>query len=178
MLAATAGSHEPLVWASDAWHLVTRHPDLEWESLLDCATRNRLALPLWLILGYLAEALDAPIPPAIVDRLRTAACRADPLQAEALLSSALLGTPELLTRLVRMSGGWRPRALCVKWIFFPSPGYVRATFEVAHSWLLPLYYVYRPLRYVFRRVRRRLARPGEGDASRVDATHTRAGLHR
>jgi hypothetical protein len=155
LLASTSGSREPLVWVADAWHLITRYPDLEWDVLLDCATRNRLALPVSITLGYLAEALDAPIPATVVDHLRAAAAQTDRLQAEAAIAAAFAGTRGTLRGLARMSGGWRPRALCVKWMLFPSPGYVRATFRVSHPWLLPLYYVYRPLRYVGRRLLRR-----------------------
>ncbi len=173
ILASTSSSREPLVWVSDAWHVIARHPDLDWEGLLDCVTRNRLALPLSVTLGYLAEALDAPIPPPVVDHLRAAAAQTDKLEAEAVLSAALLATPEILTRLARMKGGWRPRALCVKWMLFPSPGYVRATFRVGRPWLLPFYYIYRPLRYVARRIQRRSAHP-TGEASRVQAIPTRA----
>jgi hypothetical protein len=156
-LAPMSSGRESLVWVSDAWHLITRCPDLDWEVLLECTTRSRLALPLSVTIAYLAGALDAPVPPAVVDRARAAGAQADTPLAEALLSAAVLSTPALLTRLARLGGGWRPRVAVVKWILFPSPGYVRSIFRVTHPWLLPAYYVYRPLRYVARRVRRRWA---------------------
>jgi hypothetical protein len=140
-------------WVSDAWHIVARYPNLDWSVLLDCALRNHLALPLSVSLSYLTKDLNAPIPKIILDRLCDTASQTDPMRGEATLATALAGMRLSLRSLVRMAGGWRPRALVLKWILFPSPGYLRSAYHVTHSWLLPLYYVYRPLRYVARRIR-------------------------
>jgi len=111
-----------------------------------------LALPLSVTLSYLTKDLDAPIPEIILDRLHDAASQADAMRGETTLATALAGGGLSLKSLARVTGGWRPRALVLKWVLFPSPGYLRSAYHVSHSWLLPFYYVYRPLRYVARRI--------------------------
>lgn len=139
-------------WVSDAWQIVARYPNLDWSVLSDCALRNHLALPLSVTLHYLAEELHAPVPAMMLDRLWDAASRTDAMRGEATLATALAGTRLSLKSLVRMAGGWHPRLIVMKWILFPSRDYLRSAYHVGHSWLLPFYYVYRPLRYVARRI--------------------------
>lgn len=151
--ASCSGSRESLRWIPDAWNIMARYPNLDWEVVLGCATQSHLALPLSVTLGYLAEELNAPIPPAVMDRLYAVASQTDATMGETALAAALAGTRPDLKRLIRVVGGWRPWALILKWIVFPSPSYLRSAYHVNRSWLLPFYYVYRPLRYLARRLR-------------------------
>jgi hypothetical protein len=139
-------------WVSDAWHVMVGYPDPNWDGMVDRAMTNHLALPLYVTLRYLAEDLHAPIPEIMLDRLCAAASQTDAMRGEATLATALAGGGLSLKSLARVTGGWRPRALVLKWVLFPSPGYLRSAYHVGHSWLLPFYYVYRPLRYVARRI--------------------------
>jgi hypothetical protein len=142
-------------WVADAWHVIVGHHDLDWDVMVDRAMTNHLALPLFVTLRYLAEDLHAPILSTVLHRLGLAASQTDPMRGEATLATALAGGGLSLKSLARVTGGWRPRALVLKWVLFPSPGYLRSAYHVSHSWLLPFYYVYRPLRYVARRIWRR-----------------------
>ncbi len=148
-------SPESLRWVPDAWYILRGYPNLDWNIASECAVANHLSLPLSVTLGYLSEQLHAPIPPTILDRLRTAASQTDALRGETALAAAVTGAGVSFKRLVRMRGGWPARALVVKWMLFPSASYVRAAYHVRHSWLLSLYYVYRPMRYAARRIRLR-----------------------
>ena len=139
-------------WVADAWHVIVGHHDLDWDVMVDCAITNHLALPLYVTLRYLAEDLHAPILSTVLDRLGLAASQTDPMRGEGALATALTGERVALNRLARMRGGWRARALVAKWILFPSRDYLRSAYHVSHSWLLPFYYLYRPLRYVARRI--------------------------
>ena len=139
-------------WVADAWHVIVGHHDLDWDVMVDCAITNHLALPLYVTLCYLAEDLHAPILSTVLDGLGLAASQTDSMRGEATLATALAGGGLSLKSLARVTGGWPPRALVLKWVLFPSPGYLRSAYHVTHSWLLPLYYVYRPLRYVARRI--------------------------
>lgn len=151
--ASCSGSRESLRWVPDAWNIMARYPDLEWEVLLECATQNHLALPLSVTLGYLAKELNAPIPPAVLNHLHAAASETDAAISETALSAALAGMRPDLKRLIRIGGGWYAKALLIKWIVFPSPDYLRSAFHINRSWAIPFYYVYRPLRYLARRLR-------------------------
>jgi hypothetical protein len=151
--ASCPGSRQSLRWVPDAWNLMARHPNLDWQVVEESAVQSHLAPPLSVTLGYLAEELNAPVPPAILDRLRNAASQTDAIMGETALSAALAGARLDLKRLIRIGGGWRSRALIIKWIVYPSPNYVRSVFRIDHSWLLPFYYVYRPLRFLARLLR-------------------------
>ena len=39
-------SRESFRWIADAWFIIHKHPDLDWDLLVDCARRSHLALPL------------------------------------------------------------------------------------------------------------------------------------
>jgi hypothetical protein len=128
--AAESGSRENLCWAADAWFLITRSADLDWGLVADCALRGRLALPVSLMLGYLAGELGAPVPPAVLERLNVAAAQADGMAREAALLGAHRGTRGTLWNLVRAARGWREKAFVLRWALFPSPGYVRSVHGV------------------------------------------------
>lgn len=151
-LASCSGSNESLRWVCDAWHIISRHPNLDWDVFLDCALRSNLALPLSVTLGYLAKGLNAPIPATLLDRLSVAASRTDAIGREAALFAALAATRGELKGLIRMTDGWGSRARVIAWMFFPSASHLRWTYHVRHAWLLPFYYVYRPLKYIANRI--------------------------
>jgi len=147
--------------------VLLRSADLDWDLLLKRVHEGHLAFPLLTTLGYLAEELHAPIPEPVLTDLRNAAARADPLRGERALGAAVAGTSGSVGRLLRIGGGWGPRLTVAKWMAFPSRRYVRSIYELTHPWQVPLYYLYRPLRYVTRRL---LALAGtHGQAHPVDA---------
>lgn len=150
--ASYSKSRQSLRWVADAWFIIDRHRDLDWDRLLDCADQSHVALPLSVTLGYLAEHLDAPIPATFLERLHVAALRTDTIGREAALWGTLASARGNLTRLVWAADNWRARAFVMKWLLIPSPHYLRWAEQFCHSWLLPLYYVYRPLRYIARRI--------------------------
>ena len=143
-------SHESLRWVCDAWFVIHRYPDLDWEVLLDYSRRSRMALALYLTLDYVAEALDAPIPVDVLNRLCAAASKADSIEREAVLFGVQTNARGGLKRILQKCGDWPTRVSVLKWALFPSPSYLRWIHEIGWSWLLPLYYFYRPLRYLVR----------------------------
>jgi hypothetical protein len=137
---------ESLHWVSDAWFIIARCRDLDWDLLLDCAQRSHLALGLWLTLGYLAEDLSAPIPSRFLDRLFAAALKSNVTERELALFGARSAQQGRVMNLFRKAGDWRERAFLIQWLFLPSPTYLLLIEKVRPSWLLPFYYVYRLLR--------------------------------
>ncbi|MGH8545840.1 MAG: nucleotidyltransferase domain-containing protein [Gammaproteobacteria bacterium] len=149
--ASYSSSRHSLRWVSDAWFILDRHRELDWDLLLDCASRSHLALPLSVMLGYLAEHLDAPIPATFLKRLDAVASQTDAAGWEAALWGTLPSTRGDLKRLIWATPNWRARVHVIKWLLIPSPHYLRWAEQMRHAWLLPLYYLYRPLRYIGRR---------------------------
>jgi hypothetical protein len=56
--------------AIDATIIIRATPDLDWNRLLVQAKKQRLAVPLSAVLGYLQAALNQPLPPAFWNRLQ------------------------------------------------------------------------------------------------------------
>jgi Uncharacterised nucleotidyltransferase len=152
--AASCASRESLRWVCDAWFLIERHPRLDWDVLFACAVRSHLALPLSVMLCYLAEGLQAPIPVAFLERLCREASQADTIERQLALRGARVGSRGRFKNLLRMTGDQRTRFFVLRWILFPSPSYLCQLQQTYSPCRLPFYYVSRPLRYVVRCVRR------------------------
>ncbi|HKA56745.1 MAG TPA: nucleotidyltransferase family protein [Candidatus Binatia bacterium] len=141
--AASCASRESLRWVCDAWLLITRYPDLDWETVLDCSSRSHLTLPLAVTLGYLAEELQAPIPATFLRRLYAAASRATTAEREAALWGARAGARGRYRDLLRLTGDWRTRVFVLRWMLFPSPASLCPTQRVRRSWRSPFSYLSR-----------------------------------
>ncbi|MBC8103764.1 MAG: nucleotidyltransferase family protein [Cytophagales bacterium] len=62
----------PLRWAADGFHLLkTPGLEMDWDRLLRQAREHHLGLPLYDTLSYLSGALDAPVPPVVLQGLRS-----------------------------------------------------------------------------------------------------------
>jgi hypothetical protein len=155
--ASYSRSRESLRWVCDSWFIIQRHPDLDWDALVDCAVRSQLALPLSVMLTYLAREMALAIPRTVLDRIYSAAARTDRIRREVALHCARASARGGLRTLVRTSHGWRARGAVIQWMLFPSPAYLRWVAPVRTRWELPARYVQRPLRYLLRRLRRHLS---------------------
>jgi hypothetical protein len=64
-----------LRWLCDAWLLMEKRPNLDWERFLAKAKQHRLVLPMAVTLGYLAEELGALVPETVLQHLRSRVSR-------------------------------------------------------------------------------------------------------
>ncbi|AFY61433.1 nucleotidyltransferase family protein [Synechococcus sp. PCC 6312] len=64
--AATSSSCQALTWVYDAYFLLQQFPQIDWQNLLDNARSARFSLPLWVMLQYLQQSFQAPIPEAFL----------------------------------------------------------------------------------------------------------------
>jgi len=64
-----SNSRQSLRWVCDAWRIIERHRDLDWELLLHTAQRSHLTLSLVVMFTYLAETLGSTLPGNVLDRL-------------------------------------------------------------------------------------------------------------
>ena len=156
--ASCCRGRESLQWACDAWYLLLRHPNLDWDVLLDASSRSRFALPLSVLLAYLARELQAPIPAFVIERLDACASRADAIERQVALLGARSAPRGTFRSLLRHSADWLTRAEIVKWMLLPSPQYLRSTGQLLTWWSLPGSYLMRPLRYLARRSKHRVRR--------------------
>ena len=103
------------------------------------------------MLGYLAKELKAPIPDSLLDRLFTAASGSQLIEREVALHGARGSAQGGYLALMQRARNWSAKWSILKWMCFPTVQYVRWVASPPHNWLLPLYYVYRPLCYLSRR---------------------------
>jgi hypothetical protein len=118
--------------------------------LLDSAQQGRMALPLFVTISYLKESLDAPIPTWFLRGLYQASAKADLCEQEVALYGIQTNARGGLTKIIQNCDDWQTRAFVLKWAFLPSRDFMRSIYEVRSSFLLPIYYLYRPLRFLVR----------------------------
>lgn len=152
--AATSADRSTLRWACDAWLLLRRSDGFDWPVFLDAVDAAQLALPLSMILRFVAEELAAPVPPEALATLDAQAARIDDLGHEVALLCALVGAHARMRRTLLATRSWSSRLAVLRPLLAPSPAVVRAIAGEVAAWSLPLYYATRPTRYVARRLRR------------------------
>lgn len=149
--ASCAASRDGLKWVADAWYVIERNPHLDWEILLHTVRASRLALPLAMLLHYLAVDLEAPIPVWVLDRLSSAASAADRVAREVALSGLRAGKRGMFRNVIAATHSWHGRVDLLRWMLLPSPTSLRLGEPLRYPKAWPVYYVARPLAYIARR---------------------------
>ena len=136
-----------LLWEHDITELVTvSGPQIDWPALIERAVTSQLVMAVTSILLRVAAKDAAPVPAAVVERLR----RLQPSRDEQRITAYLTATDRragrrFWTDLASMNHA--AARLGYAWMhLFPSAAYMRARYHVRHPVLLPLYYPYRWLR--------------------------------
>ena len=151
--AAMSASRSTLRWACDGWLLLRSRPEaFDWPLLVDAVAAARLALPLAIMLRFLAEALAAPVPDSVLRQLEAKGGQSDDFEYELALLCALPGVHDGLRRTLLAASGWSNRAAVLRALVAPSPAALRALDGDLPAAFLPLYYAGRPARYLARRL--------------------------
>jgi hypothetical protein len=108
--ASYSPSRASLQWACDAWGIIERAARIDWNLVLDVAVAARLAVPLFAMLDYLEDALDAPIPTTALRTLAKVASDTDAEGIDAALLGVVLGPRHHLRRAFQLAPDWRTRA--------------------------------------------------------------------
>ncbi len=111
-------------WVVDAWFMLQRAPDPDWDRFLATTIKARLCLPVSHGLRYLADSIGAPVPVGVLEELAVRASRVGYAGRSA-------------------ARPWRPQRL------FPPPVQFALHYDVP-VWSVPFYYAYRLARYVLR----------------------------
>jgi hypothetical protein len=118
-----------LQWVADAWTLLAANgrgaaDRLDWDAFFETVDHCRSAIPALVALDYLANELDAPVPPEVLGRLDPRTERASATQRDVALRCAWGGLRRCLT--APMGGlAWRERAVLLGWLLLPSRGSLR-----------------------------------------------------
>ena len=153
-VAARSPARRSLQWACDAWLLISRMDDGNWEVFRDGVTTSRLALWCWPMLEYLAGDLGAPVPLPVRSALLERAAGADALDRDLALHAARADSGTSGLAQVRLGSTASTRARIFLWFLFPSPAYLRQGFTGDPPGVPALYWgrVLRYLKAAFRRV--------------------------
>jgi hypothetical protein len=151
--ASCSPSRDTLNWVCDAWYMIQQSANLDWALFVEGALHSNLALPLFVMLDYLANRLEASIPTWVLCHLSEVSTATSVIAREAALMGAQAGAQGTLRNLFQRSDNLRARAAVLRWALLPSPTSLRWTQDHRPEWLLPLYYVYRPLRHVSHHLR-------------------------
>jgi hypothetical protein len=148
--AASAPSRATLLWACDAWLTIRRTPDLDWTRLIDETTVRRAALPVTILLTYLARALAAPIPGEVLTTLGDTALRATRVDKEVALWGAWATQGARFDRALRSAAGASERAFVLRWRLAPGPDALVLAGRVAPGRGRLRFYLGRPWRLLAR----------------------------
>jgi len=161
-------SRESHRWIVDAWFIVARWRDLDWEELMRIADHGRLTIPLAVLLTYLAYNLDAPIPLSALDALVVRAAAAKPIDGELALFGARSTGRGAFRTLLKREGNIAGQLRILKWMLLPSKAYMRWVTQKSDSLLVTAQYFVRPMRYFLRHIsqvfNRRTLRAKESEA--------------
>jgi hypothetical protein len=138
-------------WVTDAWLLLARCGDLNWDHVVDTARRHHMTTAFAIMLDYLFRELNAPIPASSMDRLRTASTPMSSEDCESALWGLVVNGRVRSEDLLQNASGWRERFSILKWLLLPPAEFIRWGEGIRAGWLLPLYYFYRPIRFAVRR---------------------------
>jgi Uncharacterised nucleotidyltransferase len=145
--ASYSGKRQSLRWVTDAWFILSRDPNLDWDLLSDDIRRSGLALPLSVMLGYLVRNLDAPIPSNFLSRVSATASQSRPIERQLALRGTRSDGGGNLWDLFKKTTNWRERVFVIQWLLFPSPRYLCWVDQI-HPYVLPFHYIYRPIRHL------------------------------
>ncbi len=151
--AASSPERGNLRWAADAWLTA---PFVDWPLCLAEVTRRRLDLPVSLLCRHLADAMDAPIPGAVLTQLDAAAAHANDLDREAALAGALTGLSAVRRALAAPGVEARTRWEIARFLALPSAQCLAWTNGPAGPMSRSVQRLHRPVGYVVARTRRRL----------------------
>jgi hypothetical protein len=153
VLAQAGGTSGSLVWVADAWYLVQRTPDLDWDLVRSSAQRGRTSLIAFVLLDWLRRELELDCDESALAALRDDASRAERGATDAALIDAVGAGPGRPRELLRATPGWSDRLRVLSRALLPSAEYMRAQDPAAP---LALAYPRRIARYAWGR-----ARPGQ-----------------
>jgi hypothetical protein len=132
-----------LLWLHDVAEVIAFYQEqIDWDQVLARARAYDLVLPVQQILTRVGHEWHAPIPPAVLERLRALRPSRDEERVFAWLTSAHRSAQRFWVDLAGMPG-WGPRLRFAWCIFFPSAGYMQRCYRIPHRFLVPLYYPYR-----------------------------------
>ena len=141
-------SRSSLVWVTDAWMILHSDEVMDWELFEGRTRESRLEAPVFVLLRYLKQQIQAPIPVEALDGVGALAAGAGKLRRDVALYGArqARGKHPKLAGLIRP--GWKERMTLLFWELFPSSEYISWAYEEPPRAFIPAIYLMRPFTYL------------------------------
>jgi len=134
-----------LSWVADAFLLIKSQRMLDWRLFCETVAESRLPVPVYAMLDYLAQELEAPIPQSALHHLQRDAAAAETRAFEAACTGLRRGARGSVSELLGSASDWRTRALLLRWMLFPSIECLSWSHPIDGIWKVPVLYLTRPL---------------------------------
>lgn len=157
--ASYSRSRSNLRWVCDAWFILDKNPEIDWDTLLSIAVASKLALSFEIMIRYLVDNFDCSVPEYFIEKLSLAAKDAGATGHEALLVAMLESKRSPKQVFKNFAGNPRGLGNYIKFALLPSPMYLRWRYDITNPLLLAGYYIYRPIKLTIRRLFHRNKRP-------------------
>jgi hypothetical protein len=141
----------PVRWIADAMVILNTTPDIDWDRLIEQARKCRLLLPIRETLGYLHDELGAPIPPAVLQILRsTPVSNAEQLEYKARACPNDLRGPVMELWLQYVQYSHSPCGTSFVRRVGGFPRFLQFSWGVEHLWQVPFYIVSKGMRRMWK----------------------------
>ena len=148
--ASYSTSRDSLRWVGDAWYLL-QGSEIDWDKVAETSQRARGLLPMYVMLKYLRDALEAPVPDSLLLRLKVGLGNLPSIARDVALHGARVGDCASLGGLFsRIPGSIRLKAITALWLLFPSTAYVREVVGIQSRIGVAGHYLRRPIAYTLR----------------------------
>jgi hypothetical protein len=141
---------------------------IDWDDLLARAVEFDLLLPLQRSLPELAADWGAPVPPAVIERLKGL----QPSRRERRKFGLVLGEaedyPSTIYNSILAYPNWKARLRFARLLFFPAPAYMLQRYGKSSPLWLPWLYVYRLLSRAIQQLRARTTRATKDEINQED----------
>jgi hypothetical protein len=128
--------------------LLAAEAGMNWDRVVDSAIGARLAPAVAVMLRWVAEALSAPVPTAVLDRLDQAAAAVDAFERDLALHAVRQGAIRKAWRGSDRRVPLRSRLRRWGWETFPTPRYLRWAHGERGRGSLAALYLRRPIEKV------------------------------
>src|SRR5262249_13945830 len=136
---------------------------------LSSADRSGVALPLGLMTSYLAAALEAPVPPSVLESLWAMGTMSELTTREEVILAARLGSRERIGRLLQRISNMRLRGRVLRVLLLPGRTALRWLYPNVALPLIPTLYAWRVILHLHGRMRPAAA-TGEEDVELIAKT--------
>lgn len=129
-------------WISDIWYEIERRSPTDWDALLNKAAQCHTTAISHIMLGYLRDYLEAPVPDFVAAGLRHAA-ESSRYDRDVAYSYVWEESRMDFAAIVKLLGGYHLRLASLRWLLFPTLSWMRRRYPTAPRVVLPSLYVRR-----------------------------------